>query len=523
MNTAITRYQAPVEPLRYEQNSAFAHSLWARWEYLTLMAMSSTLQNQHTLGYAQIGYSLVQDAYYALKGGEPNLSPAGKAWGEVINQDYFPTLQDMMDNGDDAKINTIMFLAKRFYDHYLKKDESKPTPGAMKRALNKFQKQQTQRKKDQEDRQQGGDQPPQQMDSGIQEALDQLSDQAQGEEGEGDTEPSEQAGPQFGAAIDEEVEALEITEADLEELDQQNEVFSAMAGIQAGTGAGPNELREFTEDMYQARKISGIERIIGFGKRVMEGAKRKNVGATGEFVGYGYDTFTKNVHPADRMEVLDWTDRGMAKLADRKLRNRKMDEKKPSGMGAAIYMHDESSSMVEDGFNNPDGKRNQSINLQIALAHLFKSQGRPFTAIAWDDDQTRLYEYGTPGLQDHLNRWLGGGTSINHAIVEALDFLDSHPDYRDKADMLIVSDGELGGYQPPEDEELWERVQDYKQNGGRIWFVFVGFKPSEQRVARIERWADFCVSAEDFYDEEKLSQVFEKMATDPEKYDSYLI
>lgn len=519
------------EFLLYERNSAFNHSLWHRWEYLTLMSMSPRLLQRHEEGYMEIGYSLVQDAYYALKGSTPNASKVGKIWAEVMQQEYFPTLQDQMKTMD-GKINTVLFLARKFWEWYMKEDKKNPPPpkqATPKQNVPQFfeivddddldeDDSDSDDDIDFDDDEMRGDIEDDDSLDNIDEAFDELSQQAESEEG-GDVEADDQAGPQFGAVVVAKKQVMVISNVEIEQLESETETYQVMGGLKAGDGAGPREIRKFTEDMFKLRDISPISDLIGWASRVMDGAKRANIGATGTMVGYGFDTLTNSTHPLDRYEVISGSVLGRAKLASRQLRTHKYDEERPSGKGSVVYCPDESGSMSCSSYEE-DGKHNKQLNLQLSLAHLFMKEERPFTTIAWDSDQTRMYEYGKPGLQAHIEEFLGGGTRITHVLYKALNHIKQNETYRDNADILFVSDGEIGDY-PNRDLDLMEKVKEYKERGGRIWFAFVGGNVRETSPGQLTSWVDFMLSIDDFYDEKKLSEVLAQMARDHRKHESY--
>lgn len=521
-----------MEPLLYERNSAFDHSLWHRFEYLSLLSISNALQTQHEAGYEQIGYSVVQDAYYALKNSDPNLSSkVGKAWGEVMKQDFFPQLQDMM-RDRDSKINTVLFLAEKFYQHYMKEDKKNPTPQQQTHPntdLGNVDKKPTsyeenlydaqREKEDQEENEEQGDHrddtPPE-----ITDALNEIQEQAQ--DGEGNTESSDEAGPQFGAIVVKKTVPLSISQEEIDDLQDKNETFIAMGGLQSGTEGSVREIREFTEEMFKRRKLTRLADLIGWAERIVGGAKRENQGAVGEFTKYGFDTLTRNVHHADRLQVLNKTPQGMSMLANRKLRTRRYDEKKPAGKGAVVFMPDESGSMTGVVPGTTTSKRDDVNNLQLAMGLTFKKENRPFVSIAWASYSTRTYEFGKPGLQDHLNEFLGGGTHIIHALWEAFRWLDENKEYDRNADILIVSDGWLAD-NPAANIPLMKRISKFQEKGGRIWFVLVGEDLTFVQKTTIERWANFAISFESFYDDEKMGEVLRLMARDNTKHESYLV
>lgn len=520
-----------METLLYERNSAFDHNLWDRYEYLQLMSLSNRLQMQHEAGYLRIGYSAVQDAFYALAGGLPNQSPAGKAWGEVIEQEYFPKLQERMKDRD-SKINTTLFLAKKFVDHYLRKETKEEQQKREEQDQN-----QQQDREDKDNSQDNGnegdtdqDRPtdlsPSAKRSGketpqeIQEAMDQLEKQA--ENGEGDTEASGQAGPQHSQKIVNKQEVLQITDEELEELDKENETYEIMGGLLPGTGMGPRETRLFTEQNYQHFELQKVAELIGWAQRVMDAATRSNQGAVGEFTGYKQDGWSANVHPVDRELVASGSLLGRAKLADRQLNTRIFDEDKPAGKGAAVLLTDESTSMNDPTSVSPLPKRKQAINLKLSLAHFFQKEDRPFVDIAWCAHGHRTYEFGTPGVVDHLTTHFSGGTMINDAMAEALDWIDDRPEYRSQADILVITDGEIED-NPYDDQFLWNRIKEYKERGGRIWLILLDVHIPQNYYFALTQWTDGIVEAKDLYREDGLANILTAMAKDRREYEQTLV
>lgn len=484
--------------LLHEKNSAFDHDMWSRWEWLNLLNFSPKLGHYHKASQTAYEYSFPQDSYYALTGSEPNASPIGKKWTEVMQQDFFPKLVERMTNRDST-INTTIFLAQKFEEHYLKEPENPPEE-------QKGNEQQKQKKNP-------GNKPP--TDKEIANAQKDL--QQDQKDGEGDTEASEEAGPQAGGEINAKVAPLQITDEEIEKLDEEIKAFDAMSGLLAGNGMSPKETRQWVEHNFDRFHLERLADLIGFGQRVMDGAARNNQGAVGEFTGYMNGGLGSNTSVMDRISVTNGSMLGMARLADRKLTNRKYDQEKPSGKGAAVILHDESSSMKES-FYTPT-KDQQAINLQLALGSIFTKQGRPYTAIAWDDHSTRLYEYGKPGLEHHLKEFLGGGTELGHAINKAITHINQNPEYATQADILVISDGEIGDA-PMQDTKTKTLVDAFRAKGGRIWFILVGAELSERGKRRLQGLIDFYIEAKDLNSSEGMAKILEGMATDRTEYES---
>ena len=78
-------------------------------EWQSLLRYSSQIQSYHAEQLTQYGYSFVMDAFFALKGCEPDKSPMGKAWRKLAEKPVFQSLPPLMVNlSSQATIVTML-------------------------------------------------------------------------------------------------------------------------------------------------------------------------------------------------------------------------------------------------------------------------------------------------------------------------------------------------------------------------------------------------------------------------------
>lgn len=537
------------ELLLYETNSAFDHSLWSRYEWLSLLEFSKRLQWLHHKHIDTYGYSAVQDAYYALADENPNLSKAGMAWNRVMALPEFPHLQEMISTRN-SKANVINWLATKFVELFY---EDPPPPDEAEGGGAGGDQQDNDDNDDDDDdedrdRQEELDKlKDAQAKSGTlrQEQIDQArkeiekqtgGDDDDGDEEGGEVEANPQAGPVKGSNIKIPTK-IALNVGELQDLEEENEISDMMAGLFPGSGETPMGVRDFIELHFDRMALRRAAKILGWGQRVMAQAKRQNQGATGEMVGFNQSSWSDNVDPTEMAAVAEGDLHALVKLAESNLRTKVYDEHKALGKGGVIFMHDESGSMkggweteaLRSKPNLTDDEKKwlqtnpskdiQAINLQVALAALVRAEGRPFTAIAWDDDTTRVHRYGDPGLDKHLTQFLDGGTNINHALYKAFDIVDSDPKHRKGTDIVVCTDGMIGDA-PQNDLRLFMRLSSFKKDGGRIWVIYVGgeLKPGSGYYKHMSEWADAIVSVDNLFDDPKLAEIFRRVATDTQKH-----
>lgn len=515
------------ELLLYEQNTAFYHSLWDRYEWLSLLEFSNRLSDLHAYHNKTYQYSAAQDAFYALADVDPNTSKAGQAWMRVMTLPEFPRLQEMARTTRNAKANVVHWLANKFIEFFY---EEPPEPEEEEYGLGGEEEQTNPQPTQDQDQQPSNDQALQDAKALVME---------EGDQGGGDMDSDPQAGPQTGAQIELPAK-IQITSEEIDKLGEENLVYDMMAGLFPGGKETPIQVRDFIEEIFDYNALRRAAKIFGWGQKVMGAAKRENRGAIGEMVGFRQNGWSDNTDPIEMAEIADGDLMALARLADNNLRTRTYGENIPLGKGPVLFLHDESSSM-QDGTSGQirrqatrrsiplttedkaemaaePSKDMQAINLQVALAALVRGEGRRFTAIAWNDDTTRTYEYGQPGLKDHLTQFLSGNTEINHVLEKAFEVARQDPDYRKGGDIVVVTDGMISDA-PQEDDVLWKQLLDFKANGGRIWCIYVGqLEKNNHYWDQLNHWVDFAVSVDNLYNDTNLAEIFKGVAKSTKKH-----
>lgn len=486
--------------LLYEHNTAFNHTLWSRYDMLQLWQFSPELLREHNRQQRMYGYSPIQDAFYALVGEYPNQSKAGKLWGAVMQTPEFEEACELFTNAPSLHVKTnLVYWLGLVFEYFIKPphqegQQPKPQPGTL------FAPPPPPK----------GNKPPQPKaapDGGKPTAYDldadTLADMMTGGKGEeekpGDTESNPLAGP--GNGFDLEIPAgFKMPSLDsVKEKNATDEIIGSFAGNEPGT---PTEKRRIVEEFHRARGTRNFARFLGFAETVVSAATREVHGAHGHRKGYTRGRFDGRVTASEKAKLASGDLMALSRFADGKLRKVITNSQRPMGNGDVYFLRDESSSMrgnsardmakeVDYDLNAmsdseradwlaflrlPD-KDTQALNLEIALAYWFKKTGRKLTSVAWDSANTRVYEYGTPGLETHLNTFLNGGTRLGHVLTKVFDLMRENHSTDD--DILICTDGEIGDY-PEHDAYLMTRINEFKARGGKIWAVLVdGMKSSK--------------------------------------------
>lgn len=528
-----------MELLEFEHKTAFDHSLWDRFQWLEFLEWSRLLRLAHAHQIAEHDYSAIQDSFYVVEEDLPNSSPAGQAWSKVMQSEVYPKLLGMITD-KTSRVNVMLFLAKKYYEMLNQKEEEKK----------------------EEEKQQGGgeeeqneppnyqfhpdrsNQPDNQKESGeiTPEDIEQVR-QILGKSEEGEVEADPQAGPADMDFTPEEIESMQfsVSDKELEDLKEQIEGEQDMLGLLAGTGQSPIEQRAFVEHAFNQYALRRMSKLIGWGENIVGGAVRTNKGAVGEFAEITPKSWNANVTAMDMHLVSSGHTLGAVKMAEGKLNTKINKDEAPLGKGGVVFLHDESSSMKGDSYIKSIQRKHteyrtpeeqefleqhppkdlQAINLQLAMAHLFRKEGRAFTAIAWNDGGTRLYKYGTEGLENHLNSFLSGGTSVTHALLKAFNVIQKDPQHRNNADIILATDGETMDY-PEHDPDFIRESKKYRERGGRIWGIYIG-QHDLHAIQNMEKYCDAVIAIEELYTNNQIGEILRNAASNTTKHKKTLI
>lgn len=482
--------------LLYEANTAFHHSLWSRYEMLNLWQFSPELLQAHNRQLISFGYSPMQDAFYALNLEEHNLSKAGQLWGSVMQTPQFEEAVQIFETAPSmhTKANVVYWLGL-VYEYFIQEEKKKKkkaqdkceSPGPI------FSQPAPPQPGDPKPSPDGGTPTEYDLESDDTTLDDMLTD-GQGETEEpGDVDASPQAGPGKGFK-------LEIPEgfkmpslSDLRDKNSTDEILGSFAGTE---DANAVEKRRLVEDFHKARGTRNFAKFLGFAQAVVGAATREVQGAHGHTVGYSRGRYDGRVTSQEKVLLAKGDLMALSRFADGKLRKKVTKSNIPMGNGDVYLLRDESSSMTDNSaralaqtkgydlsrmtpkeqeewqkFLRLPDKDTQAQNLEIALAYHFKRTGRALTSVAWNAHTTRVYEYGKPGLANHLNSYLSGGTDLIHVLNRTFDLMEEK--HSDQDDILIVTDGEVAD-SPSLNTDLMDRVNQFKKRGGRIWAVLIG-------------------------------------------------
>lgn len=516
------------EILLEEHRTAFDHSLWSRFYWLEILSWSKLLRKAHALHLKEHNYSAIQDAYYALQTEAPNASPAGLAWQKVIDSPVFPKLSNLAEQSKTGEVNVMLFLARKFYE-----------------MLN--QKEDQEKKKDKQNPQKGsqpnnkpGEITQEITQEDIEQALNELG--SGGDEGEQDVQADPQAGPSDMDISPDDIEKMvfAVSEKELESLEEKIDGEEALLGLMAGKGQSPIQQREWVEVAFDQYALSRMSKLIGWGENIVDGAVRQNKGAVGAHTEITQKGWNPNVTAMDMALVASGSMLGKAKFAKNSLNTKIKADEAPAGKGGVVFLHDESSSMKDElthtfqdippesrtpqqqkALENNPPKDLQAINLQLAMAHLFRKENRPFTAVAWDHLRTRVCKYGKDDVNSHLKQFLSGGTEVTHALLKAFEIIKSDPQHCNNSDIIIATDGETDD-NPNDDSEYVKQVEEYRKKGGRIWGIYIGGY-SEYTMDKMKEYCDAVISIKDLYTNEGIAQILRSAATSTHEHKKKLI
>lgn len=540
------------EVLWYEGMSAFDHGLWERYHLLGLYEYSPQILEAHNRQTRMYAYSPTQDAFYALSNGEPNMSPAGCLWQAVVNSKNFDLALAMFKKGDlNVKANLVYWLSLVYENFIVPESPSqKPQPQQQPQlgdeenegeAGGEGEDEENEDQPDdqpgdqsgQEDGNQPDDQPgkPAKFNLSADDMADILTN-GQGQSQEpGDTQanPDANVGNGFKLKMPPGFKMPGLGE--VESQNETDEVLESLIGTEEGT---PTEKRHRMEEFHQLHAIKNLAKFLGFAEHVTRAAERQHQAAVGIHKGIKRGRWDGRVLVQEKRKVMTKDPQALMRFADRKLRKFATATNIPVGNGDVYVLRDQSSSMRDNrpysfaqydadprkmskatlekwqAFLAAPDKDTQAVNLEIALAYHFRASGRDFTSIPWEAKKSRVYKYGSPGLEDHLNEFYNGGTRINHVLEKTLGLIERPEAKSDYADILILTDAAIDD-RPDHDKILWKRIGEFRKKGGRIWAVLIGCE--DLYAEQMHQWVDGAVTVKSLMSGEfGLEEIVKNMA-----------
>jgi hypothetical protein len=530
-----------MELLLYEKATAFFHRLWSRYYLLGLYEYSPELLEAHNRQIRTFAYSAVQDAFYALDGATPNGSPAGLVWQAVVKTKNFKLAQQIFTDGTlDHKVNITYWLGLVFENFIQPKNKPDDPKAGGKQESPLFDQESKSKPQKQPDnkpqKQQPGNQPtdeapgnkPDSFDLAKDSAGDILTGGKEMTEDPGDmpADPNAGVGGEYKLSVP---PGFRMPSLDgVQAANDMDDVMGSFMGTEIGT---PTDKRRTLETFHHTLAVKNLSQFLGFAEHIVKAAARKREGAAGFHRGMTKGRWDGKVTVNERRQIIEGNPMALMRFADRKLRKFKVVSEVPVGNGPVFLLRDESESMRdraavfsqydfdarlmppyikaqwEKFLAHPD-KDTQAVNLEIALAYHFAQSGRSLTSIPWDNKNHRIFKYGTPGLEDHLNTFFDGGTAINHVLDATLAILERPGADTTNADILILTDAAITD-RPQNNKPLWERITAFRKRGGRIWAVLIGCDSD----ATIRTWVDGAITIEQLTGAEKgLEKILIDMA-----------
>lgn len=411
--------------------SAFHHSLWDRYDVLSLLEFSSELEEMDATHREDYGRSFVSDAVFALGGCEPNLGdPLGKAWAEVIGTPQFQEIKGAKDvTGRAVAAMRLADMARE----------------AWERAENPEWYTDTQ---------------PQDQVTGLTPSELRNLATGDGEEGAAMSADKDKAG-EDGGWVGPVVTFGDISKA-LEELGDEMVLVRAIGA--SLNDDMPGRIFEKALDLADLFDVTEFAKMLGWAKHLIGGEARKQRGGTDEMTGYDTGRWNDRVVPDQMLGVAEGHLSALAAVADNALTRRKYEAKREAGRGPVILLRDESGSMGPDcGWI----RHKAALSFELALAAAFNREGRDLISVAWSSEGTRSHVYGEPGLEEHLRTFLSGGTRIEDALEEGIALAEK---YLHQADILVLTDGHLHTTTTTA-KTVHDLATSFREGGGRVWAV----------------------------------------------------
>jgi hypothetical protein len=539
-----------------EKNTAFVHTLWDRFEFVTLLSTSRRLTDLDYRQRATYAYSPVQDAFYALLGCAPipNLgNPTVTLWETLRQAAWFRQLQALFRQGTAGRRVATRTLADIYALNIvptgnkpatLSKEERKQRQ-TIQELLQQLAQAAPPQEPQQEEIQEESDEAPTNQEGAPSDARDSETSQEESN-GQGQGQSTAQAdasaggqprqnttaptATQTGAALGS-AGSLTGTSRTLEYQDVgPNQEYQVLLA-NFFPGKGPEKIEHAQQELnvlmtlapYMGAKtqdealawadqlafhldVKAISKFLGFAKRAVRGAHRLTDATGGELTHYKPVVWAERLHPVDLAGLAQGDPRTQVRMAEGTLRERRFEDRKAKGRGPVIVLRDETGSM---SFSYADGRgqsNQQARALEIALAHAFNQEKRDLVSIAWGDSRTRVCTYGIDDVQHHLSTFLNGANTYIHPALQL--GIDKAAEYVEGADILVITDGIIEDTQSHHVRELARR---FHATNGRIWAVFVGDRAKQTITADTAPWADGVIHIDQIADEAALAKLITDM------------
>lgn len=536
-----------------EKNTVFDHGIWDRYSYVSFLRRYSDLASQDFAERHHFDYSLQQDGYYALLGlGTLPIqnNKTVRLWDTITNTNWFRQIQSLWSTDASGKyvaVKTLDAIARRYLldDPTADPDVMKQIEKLMQEICEQPKNQNQEEDEDEQDEPQDGESDDDSQNDGDGEGNGKGNKEDTGDEGDGDEEGEGEN--DSGNESEENGEGKEDGDSDSQNPSPSDTPNGSSQGAggpgqsdrppqevplnQNTPGIGNKEIAEEptqswvspekevkvasdkhdainslmpymsgpTDHQIEAAEhllksdlnVESLAKFLGFAMRAVTGAHHLTDATSGELTRYKNTTWSERLHPVDLVGLANGDIRTKARMAEGGLRERRYEDLAPRGRGPVILLRDESGSMkgIEDA---------KAKSLEIALANAFNADHRDLVSIAWSDGPTRICVYGQDDAYFHLRQFYNGGTVIESAMELAVK---TTKDYRDGADMLVITDGNINDKERPEVIALADK---FHQENGRIWVVLIGpLYPIS--------WADGVITIDEIENSAKLSELIRTM------------
>ena len=230
-------------------------------------------------------------------------------------------------------------------------------------------------------------------------------------------------------------------------------VGAAMAALGAGVGPGvpsvvnatPDEVRQALASSPELRRVAQIAGRLRIAARKAQ--RERVVYLPEQVVDITLGGELSRVLPAELMRLADPTgELDLArKLIERQALEYKLEGTEAQDKGPLILAVDASGSM--------QGTRYEwAMGVALALIEICMKDRRPFMFFAYDHTPGKTYRFDDPrsvtldAVMGMLQEYTGGGTNIAAAINWASGLVQKGDEKWERADLILVSDGDDSGY-----------------------------------------------------------------------------
>lgn len=263
--------------------TAFMPSVYDKFEFESLALFSTLVSVEDERHLRKYGRSLVQDAFYAIQGVEPDTSDSmGNSWTSVLSSPQMGNIQALAHRSRESLAASVITLAAQ-----------------------------------------------------VEDALEQLGESPSAEPApETEHDP---ANSEFGSLIAGSLADAETTADDLVMF-----IESVSIGLE---GAPPKRFNEAMR-MSERFNLREFAAILGFVKSSVHGAARSSKGGSDEMTGYESGGLNDRVLPTQMIKLARGDKQTLIAMAEETLTRRVYRSSRPAGKGPVILLRDESDSMA---------------------------------------------------------------------------------------------------------------------------------------------------------------------------------